>query len=197
MHGVSSAIPNDNTFWLSWIRRNSSDISWENRRFWHRVIYYLCTWYGWALLLIELNLLLLLKVSHLLLNLINVIALFHLLPSCSVHWPHELCSRVILSEMWMMPTQRLYILIRLGKIYWPTSCSLLRLSHSSRIGLSILLLKPWWLCKHIVHLNLFHHKCLPVSSLRHIRVRSIHDLLLLLAVRIQRAHPWENVWWLR
>ena len=197
MHGVSSAIPYDNTFWRSWIRCNYSVISWENRGFRIAIIYQLCTWNGWALLLVELNLLLLLKVSHLLLNLINVIALFDLFASCGVHWSHELCRRVILSEICMMPTQRLYILISLGKVDLSTSCSLLRLPYSSLNALPILLLKPWWLCKHVVHLDFFHHKCLPVSSLRHIRVRRIHDILLLLAIRIQRAHSWENVRWLR
>jgi hypothetical protein len=184
MHRVCSAIPNYNTFWSSLIRGNSTDISWENWRFCVSFIYILCTWNGWALLLIELNLLLLLKVSHLLLYVIYVITLFDLFPSRGIHRSHELCSRVILSEMWMMPTQRLYILISFGKIDWSTSCSLLLLSHSSWIALAILLLKPRWFCKHIVHLNFFHHECLSVSSLRHIWIRGIHYLLLLLPVRI-------------
>ncbi len=94
MHLISSAIPYNNTFWRRWFLGNSTVITsqesadLEDGRF--VFAYLLCTWNRWALLLIELDLLLLLKVSHLLLNMINVVAFFNLFASCCIHWAHEL-----------------------------------------------------------------------------------------------------------
>lgn len=145
MHGVGSAIPYYNTFrwWL--FLRNYTMITWHEsvdlKDGGLALTNLLCTWNRRALLLIELNLLLLLKVSHLLLNVINVIAFLDLFASCSIHWAHELSSGIISSELRVMSTQWLYILGSLRQIYRATCCPLLRLSHSCRNRLSILLLE--------------------------------------------------------